>query len=510
MQSAALFVGVREFDGNLTLVPYAADDAVDLAHAFAMREKVNLVPPRRVVLALAGDPQKPESRTRLNELKAAGAQIVEATRDNINALLERQARLAGANGMLIVSFATHGFIEEGVPYVLGKTSSFEAESAISTAAVLDTAALSAARRSLILLDACRERVPSEARAAPDAMKRTAPLIERMSRIDGQVVMYAAAAGKYAYDDHVAMNGVFTKAVLDGLDCRATQKSGAVTVDTLRHYVDKRVRLWLAKNNKPVSGIQAVLDSRTHTMPLAFCLLPAGPANVEIAGRTITVYDDEDQFLWRAELSGRVERADVADLEGNGSREVIVGLNDGIKRIEAFSATGRPLWVLGDPTMQVRTYLVTSLFKKSTSQVIALTQNAAASESRVSVFAAAGRLFPDYVHRGRLEDLLVDRATRYHDAIIIVTAKNAAREARVKAGSALDTVLMLDPKRNGSLSQLWRGIFDRDVRIGRVEIVDSNDDDERELAIRTSNGTVYVDFTGKAISSEGPPFTLLAK
>src|SRR5258706_448855 len=74
-QSAALFVGVRHFthDENLTEVRYAVDDAVDLAFVFALDHNVHLVEAGRVVLALSGDPQKPESRQKLAALRAAGA-----------------------------------------------------------------------------------------------------------------------------------------------------------------------------------------------------------------------------------------------------------------------------------------------------------------------------------------------------------------------------------------------------------------------------------------------------
>ena len=53
-QSAALFVGVRLFpyDGSLTEVRYAVDDAIDLATVLALEDHVRLVEPSRVVLAL--------------------------------------------------------------------------------------------------------------------------------------------------------------------------------------------------------------------------------------------------------------------------------------------------------------------------------------------------------------------------------------------------------------------------------------------------------------------------
>lgn len=43
-----------------------------------------------------------------------------------------------------------------------------------------------------------------------------PLLRAMSAVHGQVVLAAAAAGQYAYDDDDRRNGVFTAAVIDGL------------------------------------------------------------------------------------------------------------------------------------------------------------------------------------------------------------------------------------------------------------------------------------------------------
>jgi hypothetical protein len=123
-QSAALFVGVRKFQHERTIdVPFAADDAVDLAYMFAIERRVSLVRRDRVVLALSGKPVKEESQRRLEELRKAGAQIVEAkTQSDILVQLRRQADRAGAGGILIVSLATHGFVSDGVPYVLSASS----------------------------------------------------------------------------------------------------------------------------------------------------------------------------------------------------------------------------------------------------------------------------------------------------------------------------------------------------------------------------------------------------
>src|SRR5690242_12358245 len=79
-QSTDLYVVEQKFPHDYALtVPYAVDDAVDLAYQFSLDQRSSLVPPRRVVLALSGKPQKEESKRRLEELLAAEARVERAT-----------------------------------------------------------------------------------------------------------------------------------------------------------------------------------------------------------------------------------------------------------------------------------------------------------------------------------------------------------------------------------------------------------------------------------------------
>jgi hypothetical protein len=283
-ESAALFVGVREFkyDETLADVPYAVDDAVDLAYAVAFDGKPRLVDTARVVLALSGEPQKPRSRRNLDQLRAAGAVVQAAGQSDILLLLEHQARLVGRNGILIVAFATHGISDGGAQYLLAATSLLRyRETSVSEAEIREIVSQSGVPRALILLDACRERLTRAARNGDADRRSAAALLRDLAAVDGVAVLAAATAGGYAYDDEVRRNGVFTGAVIDGLQCAAAiDARGFVTVDTLSNYVQERVLTWIRKNRDPEArkATQLQSDGRSRTMPLSACVIDTAAAS----------------------------------------------------------------------------------------------------------------------------------------------------------------------------------------------------------------------------------------
>lgn len=275
-ESAALFVGVRLFPYDKTLadVRYAVDDAVDLAFVLALDDRVRLIDADRVVLALSGEPQKPESQRNLKRLVAAGAQIRAAGQADILTALDEQARAVGKHGVLVITFAGHGVSFDGTQYLLTATSVLRhRETAVSESKIRDIASKSAADRTLILIDACRERLRDDQRNGEPDKQSAASLIRAMAETHGQVVLSAAAAGQYAYDDDSRRNGVFTAAVIDGIQCEAAaDEHGLITVDKLAQFVEQRVLFWIRRNRNAevAQATQVTWDGQARTMPLAVC------------------------------------------------------------------------------------------------------------------------------------------------------------------------------------------------------------------------------------------------
>jgi hypothetical protein len=278
MQSAALFVGVRDFkdDTTLTSVPYAVDDAVDLAYELTMNRQSVLVDPKRVALALSGEPQKTESQERLKELLAAGALRYPAGQSDVFNLLESQSRNVGRDGMFIAAFATHGVSEEGTQYLLAASSilAHYRQTSLTDVVIRDIVSGNGVPRSLIFIDACRERLTKDKRSGEVDPRSIARLMRAINGVNGQAVISAAAVGGYAYDDELRRNGVFTEMVIDGLRCGAsTNAAGFVTVDTLHSYVESHVLSWL-RMHKDVAvkkATQLVTEGATKQMPLSVCV-----------------------------------------------------------------------------------------------------------------------------------------------------------------------------------------------------------------------------------------------
>lgn len=274
--SAGLFVGIREFD-DFPLVPYAVDDAVDLAHLFAL--ELRLIKPENVVLALSGEPQKWSSKKRLARLIAGGAKTPAPDFTEMLKQVRRVPASAGAKGILVLAFATHGFARDGNHYLVMKDSDSGdiVSSGIPVSRLLEEASLAKGHRAALFLDACQERLVR--RGVTEALKSTKELYDALGQASGVAVLAGTQLGGYSYDDDEAMNGVFTEAVIEGLGgaakpLRGAAKAGAafITIRLLSDYVHERVKKWIEVNRPQdvdvSKGIERRILGDAADLPLA--------------------------------------------------------------------------------------------------------------------------------------------------------------------------------------------------------------------------------------------------
>jgi len=270
--SAGLFVGVQRFqaDDSIEQVKYAVDDAVDLAYALS---ETKLLMPKQIALALCGEPMKAISKAHLAELTREGASVHAATQSEIIRLLESQAEKVGKSGILVASFATHGVTDDGVQYLLTASSRLrDRETSLSEAKIRDIVYESGVERSLIFIDACRQKLTKGPRPPLGDPRSAAALLKSLAGVYGHVVYSAAAVGGYAYDDDETCNGVFTAAVIAALECGAKTVKGYVTVDTLNTFVEKRVLSWVRTHRQPRArkATQLLCEGQAKKMRLSVC------------------------------------------------------------------------------------------------------------------------------------------------------------------------------------------------------------------------------------------------
>lgn len=479
--STGLFVGVGEYQDETLTVQYAVDDAVDLAHRFTLDNRVGLVPPRRAVLVISGTPQKEESKQRLHDLDHAGVRIVRnATSGEILDLLKEQSARAGHEGIFVLSIASHGFQQNGDSYILGSTSSFGAPaSSLRTATIFDIAAL--AGRSLIFMDACRDRIGKDSRGASDPAA-VAPLISRMSRVQGQVIFYAAAPGEVAYDDDEHKNGVFTKAVLDGLDCKASAPGGVVRADTLHTFLNREVHNWIEKNKHRFvdPATQISLEGTTRNMPLSQCWRSPGPAiRAEIDRTIVTGYNDKTRMLWRKDFGTHVVGAIAADLDADAFYEVVVGLPD---RVVAFDRDGHELWTKNNEAKTLTAFAVGDLFRKHTNQIVTLWNDGRGT--RVTVFDSDGSELASRKFDEPFRRVAIGRPTNMHAPKIVVAAANS--------------LMLLHPKKFDHGKPVWNRRLRNGDAIEELNVRDVDHDRREDIEVKTASSTTWFTFDGKLL------------
>ena len=272
-QSVGLFVGIRHFaDRRLEDVPYAVDDAVDLAHLLVL--ELELIAPSRAILALEGEPWKRETQERLRALLTAGASRQAAGYTAIHRQLEEQRDLAGPEGLFLVFMATHGFSSGGNDVLVAADSRRRriARTSIDVDLVFEEVAEAASPRGIVLLDACRENLSREfTRGIPTQMSQS--FADAIARASGLVVLSGSTSGGFAYDDSERQNGVFTGAILDGLRGEAASDDRSlITVGTLAEYVNQKVLAWVRQNRpehlEVSRGIDRRIEGEGARIPLA--------------------------------------------------------------------------------------------------------------------------------------------------------------------------------------------------------------------------------------------------
>jgi uncharacterized caspase-like protein len=232
-----------------------------------------------VVLALSGKPQKGVSGKRLEKLLASGAARKQATFTEVIDEIGKLRARAQKNGIAVTSVATHGFSDQGRDFLVASDSvrNRVVTTGVPVNVLFDDISSTKAERRLLLLDACREPISSDTRSLNVLSEvqavMSAELETAIGKASGLAILSGSTKGGFSYDDLDAQNGVFTKAILDGLGGMASAVDGFITVTSLADYAQQRVLSWVEQHRPDhlhvSKGISRGIEGLAAQMPLAW-------------------------------------------------------------------------------------------------------------------------------------------------------------------------------------------------------------------------------------------------
>jgi hypothetical protein len=249
-QSAGVFIGIEAFhaaDAPLE-VPYAVDDAVDLAYLFT--NELGLLAPEHTAALLSGRPHKERSRQHLDTLtQRATVMLDDVDAARVYDAVDKQLAQLGARGVLVLAIATHGYTTTGGQHVLLTADS---GASMPRGVVLGEILRRQKRgRLLLFVGACRERLGSA--SAPDsATAMSEKFFEELRGAGGYAVFSASAPGGFAYSDDTTQNGFFTRALIATFHRQAAahDEGCALTLGSLDSEVSQSVLARSGGRQKP--------------------------------------------------------------------------------------------------------------------------------------------------------------------------------------------------------------------------------------------------------------------
>lgn len=250
--SAGLFVGIGRFDANsgLSDLRFTPDDALALANLFV--NELAILPATNTRVALGGQPRSQRGREQLAALTQLGVKVLGADRTALLDAVVEVAELASAeNGLLVVSFSSHGFEEKGTAYVMPADGRrrLVASTGVSLQTVKDTLRDSRASKKLLFLDACRETIGSETRGEA---KMPETLRQALAKAEGFGVLASCSVGQLSWESPELEQGVFTHFVIEALRGGAGGAvDGFIRVGQVSTYATQATRAWVLRNKKEV-------------------------------------------------------------------------------------------------------------------------------------------------------------------------------------------------------------------------------------------------------------------
>lgn len=197
------------------------------------------------------------------------------TKLKIEEKLESILRFATPDDLIVFFFSGHGisdYDENG--YLLTVDTVSEKEKKFETSLrvdwIVNRLKATKIKKSLLILDACREVLDSKKSLERDSIKE-----KIYDQAEVAATFYSTKAGFYSYEDDESDYGVFTKHLIYGMEGRADENNdGVVSFSELEVYVNKGVKDWSIKNNKQQKPFTKIYGEKTGDLAITVASNPA--------------------------------------------------------------------------------------------------------------------------------------------------------------------------------------------------------------------------------------------
>jgi hypothetical protein len=276
---SAIIVGVSAYQDGLTTLPNATNDA------------------KRLAQVLKEQCQFDSDRVYLLIENSKGGELV-PTKSNILSRIEYLISSSSENEIILFYFAGHGAEISGTSYLITEDTRMNVidETAIDIKQLNSSLEKSKAMFTIRIFDACRNNFSAE-RAFFRGM--TSDLQAALLKpVKGWATLSACSSNQFAHEDTDTEHGIFSRYLCEGLEGKAKDNNGNVTLEGLISYVKGAMDTWCnqrAKEQQPqfqldISG--QLIFTRIQSSQLINTESPSQqPYSIEPLGYLITGLDN---------------------------------------------------------------------------------------------------------------------------------------------------------------------------------------------------------------------------
>jgi uncharacterized caspase-like protein len=222
---SAVVVGVSSYQDSLNSLPNTRNDAERLARILTEHCQFDA---DRVYLLIDNSEKGDEFAP---------------TKPNILNKTEYLVKSASENEIILFFFAGHGTEVSGSPYLITADTRLNVldETAINVAQLNAKLEKSGAQFVIRIFDACRNSSgPGRAILRGMTSDLQAALLKK---VNGWATFSACCSGQFAYEDTDSEHGVFSRYLCEGLEGKAADGDGRVTLEGLVAYVKTAIEVW---------------------------------------------------------------------------------------------------------------------------------------------------------------------------------------------------------------------------------------------------------------------------